>query len=288
MATPKPAMAEVEAFARAAARIDLRRYTLPTERMAVVIPSERYEPLPNLAGLYDPRACLQAFVGAKEAHITVTVARESDELAGFSVLIIPSAFKLEDETWERLSEYVQGGGSIVLSYGGGDSHPAIREIFGVEFLGDGGARDEISCRVAQHDVLGDADLLRCAARDPELRAARPRRVDRRRHRCQGQSRPHGEPARAGARGLSWHSRSSARLRKATPGPLHRLSRRCCRTVYGAVADAAGCGAPVECDTPEVEIALFSGEEDDIIVLLNHAPTECTAELTFERAVAADR
>lgn len=115
---PKPVMAEVDLFARVAARIDLRRYSLPTERVAVIIPDERYEPMPNLAGLYDPRACLQAFVAAKEAQIPVTVARESDELSAYSVLIVPSAFKLSEETWERLAEYVQGGGSVVLSYGG--------------------------------------------------------------------------------------------------------------------------------------------------------------------------
>lgn len=57
-----------------------------------------------------------------------------------------------------------------------------------------------------------------------------------------------------------------------------------RTIYGAVADAAGCGAPVQCDRPEVELAIFNGEEDDIVVLLNHAPEGFTAELTFDRSV----
>ena len=51
-------------------------------------------------------------------------------------------------------DFVQGGGSLLLSYGGGDANSAIRDIFGIEFLGDAGPRDTLSCRVAQQDVLG--------------------------------------------------------------------------------------------------------------------------------------
>jgi endo-1,4-beta-mannosidase len=280
---PKPVMAEVESFARTAARIDLRRYTLPTDRVAVVIPDERYEPLPNLAGLYDPRACLQAFVAAKEAHVPVAVARESDELGAFSVVVVPSAFTLADETWEKLAEYVQGGGSIVVSYGGGDSHPAIRDIFGIEFLGDGGTRDEISCRVAQQDVLGDLVSFDAGLEVPNFALlghggstvvatdAKGSPVLTMNQLGQGKAVYIAFPVeRALAQGDPW---------AAPPAVTEML-----RTVYGAVADAAGCGAPVGCDRPEVEIALFNGEEDDIVVLLNHAPEACTAELTFERSV----
>ena len=58
-----------------------------------------------------------------------------------------------------------------------------------------------------------------------------------------------------------------------------------RTVYGAVARAAGCGAPVKCDVPAVEIAMFAGEEDDILLLLNHSPEKVTANLAFDHDVA---
>ncbi|MDP2400906.1 MAG: cellulase family glycosylhydrolase, partial [Actinomycetota bacterium] len=93
---PKATFAEVESFIKLAARIDLRSYSLVQERTAVVIPSERYRPLPDLAGLYDPRSCLQSYMAAKQAHIPVTVAREGDELDAYSVLIVPSAFRLDD------------------------------------------------------------------------------------------------------------------------------------------------------------------------------------------------
>ena len=68
---------------------------------------------------------------------------------------MPSAFLLGDETWRRLSAFVKRGGQLILSYGGGDAHPALRELFGVESLGDAGPSSGLSCRVAQGGVLGD-------------------------------------------------------------------------------------------------------------------------------------
>ena len=70
-----------------------------------------------------------------------------------------------------------------------------------------------------------------------------------------------------------------------PWAAHPAVTDMLRTVYGAAASTAGCGAPIECDVPEVELALFNGDEEDIVMLLNHAPRKLTAELTFERSVA---
>ena len=42
---------------------------------------------------------------------------------------------------------------------------------------------------------------------------------------------------------------------------------------------AGCGAPIDCDAPEVELALFQGETDDVLVLINHAPAKRSVGLT---------
>lgn len=281
----KPAFAEIANFVRIAARIDLRRYQLTAERTAVMIPDERYRPLPDLAGLYDPRACLQAYVSAKEAKVPVTVARESDELAAHSVLIVPSAFRLSDETWERLAGYVQGGGSIVLSYGGGDAHPAIREVFGVEFLGDGGGRERLSCRVAQADVLGTLRSFDARLELPNFALL----------------------GTGGATVVATDSKGSPLLTLNQFGqgravyiatPIERAIAQAdpyaappavaalLRSVYAAVARAAGCGAPAECDVPEVELAMFLGEEDDILVALNHANERLTANITLDRAVAS--
>jgi beta-galactosidase len=279
----KPSFAEVRAFVRAAARIDLKSYEPSPERTAIIVPAERYEPLPNLAGLYDPRACLTAFIGAKEAHVPVTIADETDDFTPYSVLIVPSAFALKPDTWERLASFVQGGGALVLSYGGGDAIPAIRELFGVEFLGDGGPRPRLTCRVAQEEILGSlvssdvnlpianyalltTDTATVVATDekgsPLLTVNQV---------GQGRAVYIAAPIeRAIAQDDPW----------ATPQAVRSLLRE----VYGAVARGAGCGAPIDCDTPSVEVALFQGDVDDVLVLINHEPVKCSVGLASDRRV----
>jgi beta-galactosidase len=255
------------------------------ERVAVLIPAERYEPLPSLAGLYDPRSCLQAYISAKEAHLPVDIVREGDELGDFSVLVVPSVGRLLQGTWRELSEFVQGGGSLVASYGGGDADPAVRELFGVEFLGDYGSREMLSCRVAQPDALGPL-----ASFDAKLAV------------------PHfALLGGGGATVVATDAKGSPLLTLHTYGsgravylaaPVERALaqsdtwaasppvRGLLRTVYGAVARAAGAALALSCDTPSVEIALFNGEQDDILLLLNHAPDRLTATVTAERSVAS--
>jgi endo-1,4-beta-mannosidase len=282
---PKPVVREVRAFARTVAAIDFGEFSLAPERAAVLVPSERYEPLPSLAGLYAPRACLQSYIAAKEAHLPVAVAREGDEIGGFQALIVPSAFKLAPETWRRLAAFVQGGGSLVLSYGGGDADPAVREIFGVEFLGDHGPRRRFSCRVAQPGVLGaiasfDAEqplpsFALLAPKDALVVATDENGSPLATVRQHGQGRAVflATPIeRAIAQADPW----------ATPAPVRSFVRE----VYGSVARAAGAGPVVECDAPEVEVAHFLGDGRDIVVLLVHNAVQTRASLTFGRTVAA--
>jgi hypothetical protein len=69
---------------------------------------------------------------------------------------------------------------------------------------------------------------------------------------------------------------------ATPVAVRSLLRE----VYGAVARAAGCGAALGCDAPGVELALFQGEADDVLVLINHEPRKVATALTSDRRVAS--
>lgn len=281
----KPALGEVASFARVAARVDHRRYSLQPDRVAVLIPTERYEALPSLAGLYDPRSCLQAYMSAKEAHLPVEVMREGDPLAEFSVLIVPSVGRLLQGTWRDLTEFVQGGGSLIASYGGGDADPALRELFGVEFLGDYGGRDVMSCRVAQPDALGPLSsfdarlplphyaLLGSGGATVVATDAKGSPLLTVNAYGSGRAVFISVPVeRALAQGDAW----------AAPRPVRGMLS----TVYAAVAQAAGAALPLSCDCPQVEIALFSGEGDDILLLLNHSPEAVTANITAERAVAS--
>lgn len=281
----KPAFAEVRRFVRAAAGIDLRTHQLVAERTAVLVPSERYDPLPSLAGLYDPRACLQAYITAKQAHVPVTVIREEDDFADVAVLIVPGVFALAESTWARLGAFVQTGGSVIFSYGGGDTHADTRDLFGVEFLGDGGPARTLSCRVAHADLLGALESFDAALEVPNFAllsggSATVVATDAKGSPLltvnqvgQGRAVFVAAPIeRAMAQDDPW----------ATPGPVRRFLTE----VYGAVARNVACGAPVTCDAPHVEVALFQGEADDVLVLLNHAPEKVSAGVTTDRRVAS--
>jgi endo-1,4-beta-mannosidase len=281
----KPAFTELYKFVRTIARIDLRSQSLIAERTAVIVASERYLPLPSLAGLFGPRACLQSFVIAKQAHVPVTVIAEEDDFDDYQVLVVPSAFALDEATWERLATFVQGGGTLLMSYGGGDAHFAVRDLFGVEFLGDGGPRQTMSCRVAQADILGALEsfdarfdipnyaLLGSGAATVVATDAKGSPLLTVNQVGQGRAVYIAAPIeRAIAQGDPW----------ATPAPVRALIRE----VYAAVARGAGCGAPVSCSAPDVEVALFQGEVDDVLVLLNHSAEKVQAQLGTERRVAS--
>ncbi len=283
--SPKPALAEVSRFARVAARLDLRRYSPQPERVAVLIPTERYDPLPSMAGLYDPRACLQSYTSAKEAHLPVEIVREGDPFDSFGVLIVPSAGRLLRGTWGELLGFVQGGGSLITSYGGGDADPIIRELFGVEFLGDYGPRADVACRVAQPDALGalvsfDAHLALSHFALLGGGGATVVATDAK-----------GSPM------LTSHSYGSGRaiyfafpieraLAQGDAWAAPAAVRGMLRTVYGSVARAAGASLPIACDAVDVELAMFNGEQDDILLLLSHSPEKMTVSVGTERVVAS--
>ncbi len=73
----KPAFEEARRFLSTLQDTALRGLEPTPERTAILFPAERYKPLPNLAGLFDPRACLAAFIGAKEAHMSRSRSRRS-------------------------------------------------------------------------------------------------------------------------------------------------------------------------------------------------------------------
>lgn len=282
---PKPVLADVRRFARVAARLDPRTFTPAPERAAVLIPAERMEPLPSLAGLYAPRSCLQAYIAAKEAHLPVAVIREGQPLGAFSVVFVPSAAKLGAAMWRELGSFVQSGGSVVCSYGGGDADPAVREIFGVEFLGDAGVRSQVSCRVAQAGLLGNLASFDVALEVPHYAtlghdAATVVATDAK-----------GSPLLTRnqyGQGVAVFVAASLEraIAQSDPWAAPEPVRALLREVYGAVARSAGAGPVIDCDHPDVEIAAFLGEDGDVVVALNHTPEPVTATVRSERVVAS--
>ncbi|MCX8006984.1 MAG: beta-galactosidase trimerization domain-containing protein [Coriobacteriia bacterium] len=280
----KPVLREVRGFAKTVGAIDFDEFSLAPERAAVLVPHERYEPLPSLAGLYAPRACLQSYIAAKQAHVPVAIGREGDEIGGFQTLFVPSVFRLAPETWRRIAAFVQGGGSVVLSYGGGDADPAVREVFGVEFLGDHGPRRRFSCRVAQPGVLGAIASFDAEQPLPSFALLAPKDA------LVVATDENGSPLAT----VRQHGQGKAVLlaapieramAQADPWATPRAVQSFLREVYGSVARAAGAGPVVECDAPEVEVAHFLGEGRDIVVLLVHNAGQTRATLRFGRTVA---
>lgn len=281
----KPAFQELAEFGRTLSAIDLRGHALSAERAAIVVPAERYDALPSLAGLEDPRSCFQAFVTARRAHMPVDLIGEDGDLSAYQALAVPSAFTLPDAMWARLASFVQEGGTLLVSHGGGDLHPAVRELFGVEPLGEGGPRAGLSCRIAQPDMLEGV---------------------------KGFDVRFGVPAFAllGSRGatvivtdevgnplLTMNQVGQGRaLFLATP--LERAMAHADAAeiapqvvgladgIYSMFARAAGCLPPLSCDRPEVELGLFAGDENDVLVLVNHARRPVDAAISSDRRVAA--
>lgn len=280
----KPSFDELQRFVRTIARLDLKTYAVIAERAAVLIPAERYEPLPSLAGLYAPRSCLQAFVTAKRAQLQVTIAHEGEALNDYRLVVVPSTAGLREDTWPALKAFVQAGGTLLFSHGGGDLPSVAAGLFGIEFLGDGGPRETLSCRVAQVSLLGalesfDAVLslphfAQVSAQGATVVATDAAGLPLLTVHQVGQGRAVFIAApleRAIAQGDPWAS---------PPAVLHLL-----REVYSAAARIAGCGAPFSCDTPEVEVTVLAGETDDVLLLINHSTEKLTATLTAVQEVA---
>jgi endo-1,4-beta-mannosidase len=280
--TPTAMLAEVRRFAEVAAAVGC--YELVPERVAVLVPTERYQVLPSLAGIRTPRTCLAAYVAAKEAHLPVTVVREGDRVLRARVIIVPGACALGAETWRSLTAFVQAGGAAVLSYGGGDADPALREIFGVEFLGDDGPRTSLSCRVAQPDLLPGVTNFASPVPVPHFArlGAGSATVVATDHdgaplvtlRQYGQG-----------RALFVAAPLERILAEADPAAVPEAVWSLVRGIYAGLAGATGAVGALRCDRPDVEFGHFIGTDDDIVVLLNHADVAQSATLVFPREVA---
>ena len=172
----------------------------------------------------------------------------------------------------------------MLSYGGGDAPPAIRELFGVEFLGSAGPRGRLRCHVAQAEALGalvsfDVNL---DVADFALLASAPRRSSRRtRKGCPlltlnqvGQGRAVFVGRSAGARDRSGR-------------PMGDAARRCasfCARYTVRLHAPPGAVRPWRASAHEIELALFQGEAEDVLVLINHASEKVTPALVSDRRV----
>jgi hypothetical protein len=174
---------------------------------------------------------------------------------------------------------------LLASYGGGDAPVRFREIFGLDFLGDDGPRAQLVCRGTQPGVLGEVASFEAAV-------------------------PVGAYARTSAAGATIAATDQSGTPLAT---LHRFGRGraaflavpaerilaahdpwsvpeeftgMVRGLYASMAEAAGCGPLIDCDRAEVEVGLFSGEDDDVVVLINHGSSTLAATVSVCQRLTA--
>lgn len=282
--TPKPAYDVLANTVATIAHIDLDAYSPPPDRAAVVLPAERYAPLPSLGRLYDPRSALQAFVAAKRGHLPVTVVREDDDYAPYRALFVPSPFTLSAQTWERMAGFVQTGGSLVVSYGGGELGAHVRDLLGVDFLGDAGPLEQLACRVAQHDLLGALESFDASIECPCFALLSPTSA------AVVATDATGNPLltlnRVGQGSIVLVAAPIERaLAHADQLVMPDAVSRLLTEVYVASAHMAGCDPHVGCDAPGVEVALLQGDDGDVLILVNHDPAESRTNVTLSRVVA---
>lgn len=117
---PKAALLELRDFAAVLERIDLPGCHRPDARTAIVVSSylEKQYPftVPDDAQLVF-QTVRQSYVAAKEADVTVGLAREADGLPEDCALyLVPSVKQLTSPTWHRLEELARGGATVYTSY----------------------------------------------------------------------------------------------------------------------------------------------------------------------------
>ena len=283
--SPRPALGEVGRLARVVARLEAGRYALAPERAAVIKPAGPPGSEQPARALGRSQSCFNAYVAAKEAHIPVAVVSEGDDLAGFSAVFFPSAGALSESLWTELAALVRSGGSAVMSYGGHTPEPLFREVFGVNFRADAGGRDAFSCRDTGRGIAPAVGSFDTTLRVSHLAIVVPESAT---------------VVATDASGIplvtvNRYGRGSAVFLAA---PLEQAvaqgisandtepARTLLRTLYRAAARESGANGFVACDEPAAEIALFIGEEDDALLVLNHSGMSITPVITAGRVVAS--
>lgn len=138
----KPALIELERFAKLLKTIDFAGCSRVPSDTALVIPSYFDTEYPFTSTSQRPligAISLQAYIAAREAGLSPALVRELDGIPAASLILVPSTQALTAPTWSRLDELATSGSTVYCSYfsGGADVqraswHPDFNRFFGVE------------------------------------------------------------------------------------------------------------------------------------------------------------
>lgn len=140
---PKPPLAEMAAFARMLARIDVVHTRRPDVDTALVVPSYLEIGYPwtvDADRSFVHANLLQAYVAARTADLAVGLTRERDGIDGHARLyLLPSLKQLTGPGWLRLEELARGGATVYVSYSSGNNATqrgpwwvGMNRLFGIE------------------------------------------------------------------------------------------------------------------------------------------------------------
>jgi endo-1,4-beta-mannosidase len=288
---PKPALAEMAAFAATLRAIDVGRCARASTDTALIVPAyldTRYPFTDPADTARIARTLAQAYVSARLADLAPALTRESGGLAGGARLYLaPSVKQLLAPTAGTLERLAAAGACVYLSYSAGDtgwhrgpSYGRLDEVFGVRHQLDVGLTDPIEDEVAvlrlHRDFGGLAHgttMSFAVAGDQHSRAFLPV-----------------EPAGAEVIATDARGRPALLLRRTGRGslilgtyPLEHMAALTPQvnpddtvTLYGALAAHAGVRRPVTVDDPRVACdTLVRDDGTTFAVLASHAAEPLT-------------
>ncbi|MGB9919101.1 MAG: hypothetical protein ACPLPT_00010 [Moorellales bacterium] len=132
---PKETGAVMAEFASAVSRLPLSSLA-PTQAPAAVLLPARYYDHPEIPPSRLFALLFATYLSAKRAGLDVEFVSPDASLEGYRLLICPSLPRrgsLDLPHWEKLADFVRGGGSLYLSYGG-VALPGLEAVFGVRLL----------------------------------------------------------------------------------------------------------------------------------------------------------
>jgi len=288
---PKPALAEMAAFAATLRAIDVGRCVRADTDTALIVPAyldTRYPFADPGDGAHIARTLAQAYVSARLADLAPALTRESDGLAGGARLYLaPSVKQLLAPTAAVLERLAAAGACVYLSYSAGDtewhrgpSYGQLDAAFGVRHQLDAGLVNPIEDDVAELHLQRDFGGL---ARGTTLSFA----VAGNQH---GRAFLPVEPAEAQVIATDARGRPALLLRRIGRGslvlgtyPVEHMAALTPRvnpddavTLYGALATHAGANRPVTVDDPRVACdTLVRDDGTTFAVLASHASEPLT-------------
>jgi endo-1,4-beta-mannosidase len=288
-AAPKPQLAEMAAFARSLAAIDVARCSRTDTDAALVLP-EVFEGGISSTHPADRahifQALAQAYVSARGADLPTGITRERDGIdPGARLYLVPSAKQLTGPGWHGLEKRAAGGAAVYVSYSAGSApnqrgpwYSHMNEMFGVEHQLRYGLADpieddevELTFTAGLGNLPAGSKLTFRAAGSPDSRAYLPVR-----------------PAGAEVVAVDAHGRPALLRRRTGDGtlilctyPLEHMAAVTPRVnpcdivrLYDALAAAAGVNRPVTVDDPLVSAdVLAHADGRRFAVLVSQHDTE---------------